>query len=141
MGFNKTLIEQTAATLVAAGVGKTSNAGTNDVLIVSDVLPQSPDKAIAISTYPVQDDATTDSIVGVQLRIRGKANDRASGKDITDACFDTLHDLENVVWAGIPIVRIWHQSGANLGPDTSNRIETTSNYYIQLTRPGPNRED
>jgi len=141
MGFNKTLIEQTAACLVAAGIGKTSGATTTDVLIVSDVLPQAPDKAIAINAYPVQDDATTDSIVGVQLRIRGKPNDRASGKDISDACFDTLHDLGNVVWGGIPIVRIWHQSGANLGPDANNRLETTSNYYIQLTRPGPNRED
>ena len=141
MGFNKALIEQTAAVLVAAGVGKTIGFTTNDVAVVSDVLPQSPDKAIAISTYPVQDDATTDSIIGVQLRIRGKANDRASGKDISDACFDTLHGIENVVWADIPIVRIWHQSGANLGPDANNRLETTSNYYIQLTRPGPNRED
>jgi hypothetical protein len=141
MGFQTTLITQVGAVLVAAGVGKMTGAGSNDVLIVSDQLPQSPDRAIAISTYPVQDDATTDSIIGVQLRVRGKANDRASTKDILDGCFDTLHGIENTVWAGIPIVRVWHQSGANLGPDTGNRLEATANYYIQCTRPGPNRED
>lgn len=145
MGFNTSLLIGVAELLDSDSVGAWKPTGPylpNDVAITVDVLPQQPDKAIALSLYPVQDDTgTTDSIVGLQCRIRGKANNRITDKDILDALFNTLHDLTHVTIGGIPIVRIWHQSGANLGPDTMNRPEHTANYYLQLTRESPNRSD
>lgn len=144
MGFRTNLIIGIAEYLHAEGAGTWSPAGpylATDTAITVDVLPQEPDKAISLTLYPVQDDATTDSIIGLQCRVRGSIGSRTTDKDIIDALFDTLHDLQDVSLGGVPIVRAWHQSGAELGPDTKNRFEHTANYYIQCTREGKHRSD
>ncbi|WP_104088024.1 minor capsid protein [Arthrobacter sp. GMC3] len=145
MGFNTNLLIGIAELLDASGVGAWSVTGAynlTDTAITADVLPQKPDGAIALALYPVQDDGgTTDSIIGLQCRVRGQPGNRTTDKDILDGLFDTLHDLQNVTISGIPIVRIWHQSGARLGPDAANRLEHTANYYIQCTREAAHRSD
>lgn len=143
-GFRTKLLTALAELLHNERVGvwePTSAYLGNDPAIVFDVLPQKPDQAIALTLYPVQDDATTDSVVGLQCRIRGTPGNRTTDKDILDSLFDTLHDLQNITLDGIPIVRVWHQSGASLGPDSNNRIEHTANYYLQLTREATHRTD
>lgn len=144
MGFHTDLIIGIAEHLHSEGVGTWSPQGPyqpTQTAITLDVLPQAPDKAIALNLYPVQDEATTDSIVGLQCRVRGGPGNRTTDKDILDALFDTLHDLQAITLGGIPIVRVWHQSGATLGPDSKNRTEHTANYYLQLTREGKHRSD
>lgn len=143
MGFQVDLLTGLGEYLHAENVGRWSPTGTygpNDVAITIDELPASPDKAIALGLYPVEDTGTTDTIQGLQLYIRG-GHDRISAKDITDRAFDALHDLQDVVIGGIPIVRIWRNSGAPLGTDGNGRQEATQNYYLQLTRTGSNRRD
>ena len=144
MGFRTNLLIGLAEYLDQHGVGTwslTGNYPATATAITADVLPQKPDKAISLNLYTVQDDATTDSIIGLQCRVRGQPGNRISDKDILDAIFDTLHDLQAVTIGGIPIVRIWHQSGASIGPDSTNRPEHTANYYIQCTREGKHRSD
>lgn len=144
MGFRTNLLTGIAEYLHEHYVGTWSPAGPYqpaDTAITSDVLPQAPDKAISLTLYPVQDDGTTDTIIGLQCRVRGSINSRTTDKDILDALFDNLHDLQDVSLGGIPIVRVWHQSGAALGPDSKNRAEHTANYYIQCTREGQHRSD
>ncbi len=142
MGFTVNLVTGLGELLDAAGVGSWGGPwAAADTALVVDALPASPDKAVALTLYDVQDDATTDSIVGLQCRVRGSAGSRTDAKDILDVLFDTLHDLKNTTLGGAPIVRIWKQSGTNLGPDSANRPEHTANYYIQLTRTGSHRED
>lgn len=115
--------------------------GTSDTAITIDALPSTPDKAVAMTVYPVKFDAGTDAIMGLQFRVRGSPNNRVVAKDILDLLFDTLDQLEHITIGGIPIIRMWHESGAYLGPDSSNRPEHTANYYIQHTRTGTHRED
>lgn len=144
MAFQVNLITAIAELLHTENVGIWSPAGVygdNDTAITIDQLPTAPDKAIALTLYPVQDDGTTDSIVGLQLRARGGRNDRVSLKDIEDRAFDALHDLQAVTLGGIPVVRVWRQSSAGLGIDGNNRQESSSNYYLQLTRTGTHRRD
>ena len=144
MGFRTDLVIGIAELLHAEGVGRWSLLGTyvsTDTAITVEGLPQAPDKAVSLTLYPVQDDATTDSIIGLQCRVRGGINSRTADKDILDALFDTLHDLKHTTIGGIPIVRIWHQSGTAIGPDAKNRQEHTSNFYIQCTREGKHRSD
>ncbi|MBQ1443826.1 MAG: hypothetical protein IIZ13_08265 [Renibacterium sp.] len=144
MGFHLALLAGIGEYLDTLAIGKwnpTQPFAPADTAITLDDLPTSPDRAVSLNLYPVQDDGTTDSVVGLQFRIRGAPNDKRSDKTILDGLFDALHDLKNTELGGIPIVRIWHQSGANLGPDEKLRQEHTANYYIQLTREGTHRTD
>lgn len=142
MGFTVNLITGLGELLAAAGVGKWNVPfSATDTALVVDSLGASPDKGVALTLYDVEDTATTDSVVGLQCRVRGTPNNRTAAKDILDALHDALHDLKNTTIGGVPVVRIWKQSGTNLGPDTSNRPEHTANFYIQLTRTGTHRTD
>ncbi|MCQ1951619.1 minor capsid protein [Arthrobacter sp. zg-Y859] len=143
MSFEIDLLTAVGEYLGAKGAGRWLATGTykaTDVAITIDELPATPDRGIAMSLYDVEDTPGTDSVVGLQLWIRGAKN-KTSAKETKDAVFDALHNLQAVTWAGIPIVRIWRQSGANLGTDGNGRQEISQNYYIQLTRTGPNRAD
>lgn len=142
MGFSVNLLTGIGEYLQGLGAGKWAGPyAATDTAIVSDSLPATPDKAIALTLYTVEDTALTDSVVGLQCRVRGKPNDRITDKDIADGLFDALHDLKNVTLGGVPVVRIWRQSESGLGPDGNNRQERTANYYIHLTREGTNRSD
>src|SRR5690606_30908719 len=80
------------------GIGTFRTSGTyasTETAITMDQLPTDPDRAIAISLYPVSDAGTTDSIQGIQLRVRGPRNDRRFVKDTTDRIYDALHDLKH----------------------------------------------
>lgn len=144
MGFQTDLLTGIGEYLHAQKVGRWLTGGTfapTDVALVIDRLPTAPDRAVALSLYDVEDGAGTDSVVGLQAWIRGARNNLPSAKDITDALFDALHGLERATLGGTPIVRIWRQSGANLGPDSNGREEISQNYYLQLTRSGTHRTD
>lgn len=144
MGFQVDLLTGIGQLLDTAGVGKWLTAGTyaaDDVALTIDQLPSGHAQAVAMALYPVEDSAGTDSIVGVQFWVRGKPKDRLSSKNIADSLFDALHGIESTTIAGIPIIRVWRQSGANLGPDENDRQELSENYYVQLTRTGTHRSD
>lgn len=145
MGFQTNLLTALGEYLHAENVGRWLSGGgsysPSDTALVVDTLPASPDKGIGMTLYPVEDKGTTDSVIGLQLIVRGSPNNRATVKDITDRAFDALHDLQAVTLGGIPVVRIWRQSGANLGPDSNNRQQASENYYLQVTRTGANRRD
>jgi len=126
------------------GIGTYRTSGvytTSETAIAFDQLPADPDRAIAIALYPVSDAGNTDSIIGIQLRIRGPRNDRRFVKDTTDRIFDALHDLQHTTWGTTPVVRVYRNSGANLPADGNNRQEATQNYYAQITRSGTHRKD
>jgi len=142
MGFTTSLLTGIGDYADAQNVGKWGGPfQATDTAITIDSLPATPDKGIAISTYPVSDSGGTDSVIGVQFRVRGNPKDRVADKDILDRLFDTFHDLEHTTLGGVPIIRMWRQSGASLGPDSLNRPEHTANYYIQHIRSGTHRED
>ncbi|GAA3705380.1 hypothetical protein GCM10023081_46770 [Arthrobacter ginkgonis] len=144
MGFTRNLADGIGQHLSATGAIAYKTSGTyltSEVGLHLDQLPTTPDRAVGLTLYPVTDSGNTDSIVGAQFRIRGRANNRADVKDTGDAIFDALHDLQAVTLGGIPVVRVWRNSAASLGADSSNRQEETHNYYLELTRTGTHRRD
>lgn len=141
-GFRLSLLSSIGQYLQEKGVGKwTSPWAATDTAISVDVYPSSPDKAIAMTLYPVSSPGGTDMVMGLQLRIRGKPGNRTEDKDILDKAEDALHGLSGITWAGIPIVHVELRSGAYLGTDGNNRNDHSQNYYITLTREGLNRQD
>jgi len=147
MGFTVNLLTGIAELLNTENVGRWIPQGAGqsfaatDTAIAIDSLGASPDKGIALTLYDVEHTGGTGSVQGLQCRVRGNPKDRTAAKDILDRIFDTLHDLEHTTIGGVPVVRIWWQSGANLGPDSLNRPEHTANYYIELIRSGTHRSD
>lgn len=144
MSFETDLLHDLGGYVAANGAGTYHRDGDGyagaDNPIYWDALPGAPDRATAMSLYPVDDDGTL-STVGVQFRFRGRRNNRADTKDLSASIDDILNGLERVTWAGVDVVRVWRQSGADLGPDGNNRQEITRTYYIQYTRATALRTD
>lgn len=142
MGFTTDLVTAIGQHLEAQGAGKWAGPwASTDTAITVDAFPSTPDKAIALTLYPVASPGGTDVVMGLQLRIRGKPNNRTDDKDILDKADEALHGLKGTTWAGIPIVLVELKSGAYLGTDANNRNDHSRNYYITLTREGLNRQD
>ena len=145
LGFTTTLLTAAGEYLDAENVGAwrppPATYLPDDVAITVDEFHPTVNKAISLATYPVSDDATTDSVIGLQLWIRGAPKNRASAKDIADRATDALHGLQRATWGGIPIVLIMWKSQASHGPDANGREEISINFYAQLTRTGTHRRD
>ena len=141
-GFRLSLLSSIGQYLQEKGVGRwTTPWAATDTAISLDVYPSSPDKAIAMTLYPVASPGGTDLVMGLQLRIRGKPGNRTEDKDILDKAEDALDGLNGITWAGVPIVLVKLTSGASLGVDANNRPDHSQNYYLTLTREGLNRTD
>lgn len=113
-----------------------------DLGLYVDALPTTPDRAVAMNLYTVEDNTgTTDAVVAVQLRIRGRRRNREDVKDTADALYDRLDGATHYRLGNTPVVRSWRQSAADLGTDSNHRQESTHNYYFQITRQTPHRRD
>ncbi len=95
------------------------------------VLPESPDEAVALNLYPVQE--TPDTIVGAQFRYRAKTDGRL------DLIEDALSNIWTDRWGGnlgdIRLVLATWASGASLGQDQNGRLERSMNIYLRVERP------
>lgn len=99
------------------------------------VLPESPDEAIALTLYGVQEQI--DTIMGAQFRIRA----------LTDGRLDLLEDAVTSCWAdrwggslgGIRLVGASWASGADLGQDQNGRLVRSINIYLLVERLLPHR--
>lgn len=95
------------------------------------VLPESPDRAVALSLNVL--DEQIETVVGVQFRFRAENDDE----------LDIIEDALSQSWSNRPagtlgtialIMSRW-SSGASLGQDSSNRITRSVNYQLTVARP------
>jgi hypothetical protein len=80
MSFTADLFVGLAQRIADHGIGTYRADGSaylaTETAIVSSAMPQTPDRAIVLSDYPVTDDpALSDSVLGMQMRCRGRPND------------------------------------------------------------------
>lgn len=145
MSFTSDLLETLAKYLVANDVGvwnpdPTVPYGPEDVAIVPGLLPDQPDRAIALMPYNVSDDiATSDGVVGVQLRYRGR-DDINDVLQIADSAFNALQGVDQLNFPGGQIYQVQRNSSTPLGPDSSLRLEYVENYYLSVWHPTDHRE-
>lgn len=144
MSATNQLFDGLADVLVAASVGVRLMSGTfqsTDTAIVMQVLPQAPDKAIAITIYPVTDDPTlSDSVAGVQIMARAGGSDPRATNDLTDAVFDAFQNLTKALSSGIVVQQITRKSATPLPKDDQQRWVRSENYYVKFWRPSAYRE-
>jgi len=100
------------------------------------LLPDQPDRAIAMNTYPVEDTDLTNVVTGVQFRFRA-GRDPREVEDASDAVYDLLHMREHYTLGGVPVNLSWRQSGAWMGQDANRRVERVENFYLCTERESP----
>lgn len=139
MGYTSDLLLGLTDELVTAGLGRyseTTPAGPEDTLIVLRSMPDAPDRVICLTPYQVDDDVTTDTVTGVQIRYRAGV-DPIAVLDLGDQVLALLHNRRGYQLRGVQVAVSWRQSEALLGQDAHGRDERTSNFYFQTTRPSP----
>ncbi|MGW6498548.1 minor capsid protein [Nonomuraea angiospora] len=142
MSWTADLLTAIAERLHAQGAGVWKPAGgyvSTDVAIVFGRLPTTPDRAIALAAYGVDqfadDPVNTDGTQGVQARIRGTQDPRVAD-GIADAVFDALHGWQNPA-AGILLAT--RRINAPMGIDGNQRWERADSYHLLVHRPTSNR--
>lgn len=129
VGVAKRLHAQSVAVWRATGA---YSAGERAITLKA--LPSSPDEAVAVSVYDVEDDLRLPHVlVYVQLRFRGSDASRTSVDDFADAAFSALHGARFA--AGDRSVQQCRRlSVAPLGGDDNARQERADNYELVLSR-------
>ncbi|MGW3442171.1 minor capsid protein [Streptomyces sp. NPDC001076] len=140
-GYTSSLLDGIAGLLAEAGIGvwrPDGVIGAGETGIFRAVMPDTPDRALCLTAYPVTDDDTTDAITGVQARMRaGPAVDDID--DLADDVFDLLHNRQHYMVGGVGGIHVslsWRQSQAWIGQDTRGRLELAANYYFRTVRSG-----
>jgi hypothetical protein len=140
VGYTSDLILGLADLLDSEGVGtysETTPPAPGDTLIVLRSMPDAPDRAICLTPYQVDDDVTTDTVTGVQIRCRAGA-DPVDVLDLGDQVLALLHNRRGYQLRSVRVAVSWRQSEVLLGQDAHGRDERTSNFYFQTTRALPN---
>ncbi|MDX3066494.1 minor capsid protein [Streptomyces sp. ND04-05B] len=108
--------------------------------IVLGKMPDGPDRALALTPYPVSDDDSTDAVTGVQARMRAGTNPLAVVQLANDV-FTVLHNRRSYDAHGVQVEISWRNSQAWIGQDTHGRMELVANYYFRTIRSGPHLID
>jgi len=144
-GFQTNLLTGLATDLQTGSIGTWSTAGVytpTQTGIVLDVVPQTPDRIITLTDYPVSDDVSgPDSVVGIQVRCRWGGADPRLVKDLADLIFQRWQNMCNVtLTGGVYVVQCLRQSGpVSLGQDANLRWSNSTNYYLKVGNPATNR--
>ncbi|MGW6481322.1 minor capsid protein [Streptomyces sp. NPDC055059] len=143
MTYTSALLGGIAVLLAEAGIGVYQPDGVIEdpaTGIFRGVMPASPERALGLTAYPVQDTHLTDATTGIQIRMRA-GRDPDAVDDLADAVFGVLHNREHFKAGGVHVELSWRQSQAWIGQDAHGRMELTANYYLRTTRPGPHQDE
>lgn len=108
--------------------------------IVLGKSPDGPDRVIGLTPYPVADDDSTDSVTGIQARMRW-GTDATGLVTLADNVFNVLHNRRDYRLRGVWVEISWRNSQAWIGQDTRGRMELVANYYLRTVRSGPHLID
>lgn len=134
MSITSDLLTGLATDLNTEGLATyTGGAGGNVFL---KALPTSPDRAVAITAYSAQDDATQAlSTIRVQFYFRGVPNDATDVDDLADDVFLWLQGLQGRTYGSVHVTHALRVSTVQLGVDSSKRCERSDNYAFTCNLP------
>jgi hypothetical protein len=149
VGWWVSLLTGAAQLLAAGGAGTWRGDGAayeaDETAIVLSQMPPGPDRVICLTLYPVSIDGPDgDVTVGLQVRTRA-GRDPREVLDLSDAVYTLLDGLDTVQLGDVWVSQIHYRSGEELGADAgtdrqADRHQWVDNYYVQASRPTPNRE-
>jgi hypothetical protein len=132
------LLQGVAELLQAEGIGiyaPDAVLPVNSTGIVLGKVPDGPDRVIGLTPYPVADDDSTDSVTGIQARMRAGTNPLQLVQ-LANSLFTALHNRRSYDVRGVRVEISWRNSQAWIGQDTHGRMELTANYYFRTVRAG-----
>jgi len=139
MGLSSIILDGMADILETAGVGTYDPAAppataTETPVIVCGRLPTQPDRAVALSAYPVAlDPILPNAEIGVQVRVRGTTAP-AVALDLDDAVISALTGLTGLLFGAVPVSQIVFRSGSDIGVDSAGRHERVTNWAVYAER-------
>jgi 5-carboxymethyl-2-hydroxymuconate isomerase len=137
-GYTSQLLDGIAGLLQEAGIGlfrPDTVIEDPDTGIFRGVMPDTPERALGLTAYPVEDTDQPNAITGVQIRMRA-GRDPDAIDDLADAVFDALHNRQQYNAGDVHVALSWRQSQAWIGQDSQKRMELTANYYFRTDRAG-----
>jgi hypothetical protein len=139
MSHDADLLRGAAELLDAEGVGvfdPDAVLPADSTGIVLGKVPDGPDRVLGLTPYPVADDDSTDSVTGIQARMRW-GTDAAGLVTLADGVFNVFHNRRSYLLRGVWVEISWRNSQAWIGQDTRGRMELVANYYLRTVRSGP----
>jgi hypothetical protein len=142
--FQADLLIGFAQLLAAAGLGTwTPSAGypAGATGIVLDDTPETLDRAIQLSSYPVTEDTTFGGDdIGLQVIVRWGGADPLPSRRLDEQIFQALHGRSHFTLpTGLRITSCSRRSAASLGKDGSKRWSRSANYYVHVHHPSTYR--
>lgn len=106
--------------------------------IVIAMMPPSPNRVVVLTPYgPLGQWDDGDVVQGLQVRVRGDANNPTSTYNLRDTWRDLLDGIGGdglVDFGGVLVSQIFAKPGASLGFDSNGRLEWSDNFHIQASR-------
>ncbi|MEU6222239.1 minor capsid protein [Streptomyces sp. NPDC047042] len=137
------LLVGVAELLAAEDVGVYSPSGAlpaDGTGIVLGRVPDGPDRVLGLTPYPVADDDSTDSVTGIQVRMRA-GTDPLDLVQLANSVFTVLHNRLSWDARSVRVEISWRASQAWIGQDSRGRMELTGNYYFRTVRFGSHLND
>jgi hypothetical protein len=129
--------------LTAAGVAIYRPTGIyrdDETGIVIGAVPASPPRVVVLTPYPLSDDVDqADSVLGLQVRVRGAGPDPREALDLVDAVFDVLHGATHLDLAGALVHLAERTASLPMGQDENHRYEHADTYQLTAHRPTRHR--
>lgn len=104
---------------------------SGEVGIYGSIMPETPDEAISVVVYGIEESA--DTILSVQFMIRAASDSRLD--EFEDAVSNCWSWAWNSKLNDTTIVGSSLSSGAALGQDSNNRVRKSLNYRMIVERP------
>lgn len=143
MSWTANLAHGLAEYLAAGGVGTYQSTGIyreDETGIVIGAMPAAPPRVVALTPYPLADDVDqADSVLGLQVRVRGADTDPRPVLDLIDAVFDVLHGATHLDLAGALVHLVERTASTPMGQDTNRRYEHADSYQLMAHRPTRHR--
>lgn len=99
---------------------------------VLESLPDAPDRAIALLTYPALQPGGGDEVVEMQMLTRGTKHPQTVN-DLHDAAFGVLNGLGGRFIGGVWVVDTKLRSATSLPPDGNGRRRRSTRFFVTLS--------
>jgi hypothetical protein len=143
MSWTATLVHGLAEYLATNGVAVYRPTGVyrdDETGIVLGTVPASPPRVVVLTPYPLSDDVDqADSVLGLQVRVRGAGPDPREALDLVDAVFVELHGATHLDLAGALVHLAERTASLPMGRDESGRYEHADTYQLTAHRPTRHR--
>lgn len=142
--FEADLLKGLAQLLASEGVGTWTESGSytsTQTGIVIDAAPETLNRMIQLSLYPVDDDESQNTdVVGLQVIARWEGGNPLPSRQLDTQVFNRLQGRNGFTLStGVQVAYCKRVSGVSLGIDASKRWARSSNYYLTVYRPSSYR--